>query len=59
MQKYYEHTAKLGQHTKFEALWKGPFRISACKEKNAYELEDLEGNALGKLVNDIYLNFFH
>lgn len=53
MLKYDECTVKPRQHTKFEALWKGPFQISACKENNANELEDMEGNSLGIPVNGI------
>ena len=32
-----------GKHSKFEALWIGPFRISEIFSNNTYRLRDLEG----------------
>ena len=35
-----------GKHSKFEALWIGPFRISEAFSKNTYKLLDLEGEEM-------------
>ena len=32
-----------GKHGKFDHLWKGPYKISAFRGKNAYILEEMEG----------------
>jgi hypothetical protein len=32
-----------GKHSKFDALWIGPFRISEVFSNNTYQLHDLEG----------------
>lgn len=50
-----------GKHGKFENLWKGPYRISAFKGKNAYVLEDMDGQSYsrgainGRLLNHYYI----
>ena len=36
-----------GKHDKFDELWKGPYSISAFMGRNAFFLEDLEGNRVG------------
>jgi hypothetical protein len=35
-----------GKHTKFEALWIGPFKISEAFPNNTYRLHNLEGNEI-------------
>ena len=32
-----------GKHSKFDALWIGPFRISEVFSNNTYQLHDLQG----------------
>jgi len=32
-----------GKHSKFNALWFGPFKISEVFSNNTYKLQDLEG----------------
>jgi hypothetical protein len=32
-----------GKHSKFDALWTGPFKISEIFSNNTYRLQDLEG----------------
>ena len=35
-----------GKHSKFDALWLGPFRISNILQKNTFELQHLDGTEL-------------
>jgi ribonuclease HI len=45
-----------GKHSKFEALWIGPFRISEAFSNNTYRLRDLEGEEVfGSPVNGHFL----
>jgi hypothetical protein len=45
-----------GKHSKFEALWIGPFRIFEAFSNNTYKLQDLEGEAVfGSPVNGHFL----
>jgi hypothetical protein len=36
-----------GKHGKFDELWKGPYSICSLSRRNAYFLEDSEGNRVG------------
>ena len=36
-----------GKHGKFDDLWKWPYRISGFSGKNAYFLQDVDGNEIG------------
>ena len=48
--------APKGKHSKFEALWIGPFRISETFSNNTYRLQDLEGEEVfSSLVNGHFL----
>ena len=48
-----------GKHGKFDGLWKGPFFISAFAGRNAFFLEDSEGNlAGGGPVNGRFLKVY-
>jgi hypothetical protein len=45
-----------GKHSKFDALWIGPFRISEVFSNNTYRLQDLEGEeVLSSPVNGHFL----
>jgi hypothetical protein len=57
--KYDKRAAKPSQNAKFDTLWKDPFHIINCKEKNTFKLEDMEGNSLSILMNGIHLNIFN
>lgn len=57
--KYNERTAKPGQHTKFDCLWEGPFRIIRCKGFNTFELEDMNGDSLSIPVNGYHLKPYY
>ena len=48
-----------GKHGKFDELWKGPFFISAFAGRNAFFLEDSDGNlAGGGPVNGRFLKIY-
>ena len=48
-----------GKHGKFDHLWQGPYNISAFSGKNAYFLEDVDGNEIGLgPVNDRFLRHY-
>jgi hypothetical protein len=48
-----------GKHGKFYNLWKGPYIISAFSVKNAYFLEDSNGNQVtSRRVNGIFLKHY-
>ncbi len=47
--------AKLGRHSKFDALWSGPYLISSYKQANAFQLSRPNGEVLPIPVNGIYL----
>lgn len=41
-----------GKHGKFENLWKGPYKIAAYREQNAFILKEMDGqDCSGGLVN--------
>jgi hypothetical protein len=45
-----------GKHSKFDALWFGPFKILEVFSNNTYRLQDLEGKeVLGSPVNGHFL----
>jgi hypothetical protein len=45
-----------GKHSKFDALWFGPLKISEEFSSNTYRLQDLEGEeAFDGLVNRHFL----
>ena len=46
---------KLGRHSKFDALWSGPYVIINCKQANAFQLSKPDGEILPIPVNGIYL----
>ena len=47
--------AKPGRHSKFDALWSGPYLIASCKQANAFQLSRPNGEVLPIPVNEIYL----
>lgn len=48
------------KHGKFENLWKGPYRISTFKGKNAFLLEELNGEYYsGGEINGRLLKHYH
>lgn len=46
---------KPGKHSKFDAIWSGPYVIIGCKEANAFRLARLNGESLPIVVNGIHL----
>ena len=46
---------KEGRHSKFNALWSGPYIITSCKGSNAFQLSRRTGEVLLILVNGIHL----
>lgn len=49
-----------GKHAKFENLWKGPYKILAFGGKNAFLLEELNGEYyLGGVINGMILKHYH
>ena len=48
-----------GKHGKFDELWKGPYSICAFAGRNAYFLEDSEGNRVGDgPINGRFLKYY-
>ena len=48
-----------GMHGNFDHLWLGPFRIVAYHGSNAYLLQDLNGNLIGRgPVNVMFLKHY-
>ena len=47
--------AKPGRHSKFDAIWSGPYMVTGCKSSNAFQLSTLDGEELPIPVNGIYL----
>ena len=48
-----------GKHDKFDKLWKCPFLVSAFAGRNAFFLEDSEGNRVGVgPVNGSFLKYY-
>ena len=43
--------AKPGRHTKFDAMWSGPYIITSCKPANAFQLSRPDGEVLPIPVN--------
>jgi len=49
-----------GKHGKFENLWKGPYKISAFRGKNAFFLEEMDGRDYsGGVTNDRILKHYY
>ena len=46
---------KVGRHSKFDALWSGPYVIASCKQANAFLLSKPDGEVLPIPVNGIHL----
>jgi len=44
-----------GKHSKFDSMWSGPFLITECKEHNAFQLSNMNGENLHIPVNGIHL----
>lgn len=53
--KWDELKSRPRKHTKFDAMWSGPFMITKCKPHNACKLPNLEGEELPIPVNGIHL----
>lgn len=49
---------KPSMHTKFEALWIGPYQIEKVIGFNSYIIKDFDGNVLKLLVNGHHLKHF-
>ena len=48
-----------GKHGKFDNLWKGPFKIVASHGKNAYLMEEMDGQSfLGGSFNGRFLKHY-
>ena len=47
--------SRLGQHEKFDHMWARPFQIVECKQHNAYQLANMDGDVLSIPVNGIHL----
>ena len=49
-----------GKHGKFDNLWKGPYRITAYREQNAFLLSEMDGqNCPGGAVNGRLLKHYY
>jgi len=49
-----------GKHGKFENLWKGPYRISTFRRKNAFLWDELNGEDYsGGEINGMLLKHYH
>lgn len=46
---------KLGRHSKFDAIWSGPYMVTKCKSSNGFQLSTLDVEELQIPVNGIYL----
>ena len=46
---------KPGRHSKFDAIWSGPYMVTKCKDSNAFQLSSLDGEELQIPVNGIHL----
>ena len=44
---------------KWSPTWEGPFRVNRCVPGNAYILETLEGEELGRALNGKYLKRYY
>ncbi|GLJ07069.1 hypothetical protein SUGI_0057070 [Cryptomeria japonica] len=53
--KWGELKIKPGKHTKFDAIWDGPYIITEKKKHNAFQLSKLNGETLPIPVNGIHL----
>ena len=48
-----------GKHGKFDHLWKGPYKITSFRGKNAYILDEMEGGIVSRaLVNGRLLKHY-
>ena len=47
--------AKPRRHSKFDAIWSGPYMAMKCKKNNAFQLASLDGEELQIPINGIYL----
>ena len=47
--------AQASRHSKFNALWSGPYIINSCKEFNVFQLSRPTGEILPILVNGIHI----
>lgn len=55
-----EWNEEKGNHDKFKKLWKGPYKISAFRGKNAYVLEEMNGQSyLGGEINGRLLKHYY
>ena len=49
-----------GKHSKFDNLWKGPYRITAERGQNAFLLSEMDGqDCPGGAVNGRLLKHYH
>ncbi|KAH9322288.1 hypothetical protein KI387_016927, partial [Taxus chinensis] len=48
--------AKLGRHSKFDAIWSGPYMVTGCKSSNAFQLSTLDGEELPFPVEFLQFN---
>lgn len=49
-----------GKHGKFENLWKGPYKISDFRWKNAFLLEEMNGEYYSRgVINGTHLKHYH
>lgn len=53
--KWDSNKAKPGKHSKFDPLWGGPYLISKCKQNNAFQLSQPNGDIFPISVNGIHL----
>ncbi|KAH9329866.1 hypothetical protein KI387_001974, partial [Taxus chinensis] len=44
--------AKPGRHSKFDAIWSGPYMVTGCKSSNAFQLSTLDGEELSIPAGD-------
>ena len=44
---------------KFKLMWHGPYIVKHILQKGAYELNEYEGNPLGKPQNGLYLKKYY
>ena len=49
----------IGKHGKFDHLWQGPYKIFPFSGKNAYFLQNVDGNEIGsRPVNGSFLKHY-
>ena len=59
MLKWYVDREKIGRHSKFDALWSGPYVVISCKQANSFQLSRPNGEILPIPNNVIYINTNH